>query len=219
MRIRLQIVVQPHLCLGKMSITGRRRRLKGYGEVFERLDEMINFPKLKMKISRAKPKSKLHTVWVVAENSICEIGSMIGAIEEVDLLKTIRTTGQDASIIISLVRTIDSQDTSGLASIKQMSGIHNINIQLLLANISRNGDAGLDMAMYGTISVGLLLMMQIHFLLDGSALVGTFGRFMRKMYNILLMWFFAFLITSTYTIFSISLDMGSWEELEEEDDE
>lgn len=72
----------------------------------ERLDEMINFPKLKMKMSgakidvvpwssRAKPKSKLHTVWVVAENvheelqnyqSICEIGSMIGAIEEVDLL-------------------------------------------------------------------------------------------------------------------------------------
>jgi hypothetical protein len=72
----------------------------------ERLDEMISFPELKMKMSgakivvvpwssRAKPKSRLHTVWVVAENvpeqlqnyqSICEIGSMIGAVEEVDLM-------------------------------------------------------------------------------------------------------------------------------------
>ncbi|KAL5683926.1 hypothetical protein ACJX0J_010311, partial [Zea mays] len=31
-----------------------------------------------MKISRAKPKSRLHTAWI----SICEIGSMIGAVEE-----------------------------------------------------------------------------------------------------------------------------------------
>jgi hypothetical protein len=72
----------------------------------ERFDEMISFPELKMKMSgakivvvpwssRAKPKSRLHTVWIVAENvpeelqyyqSICEIGSMIGAVEEVDLL-------------------------------------------------------------------------------------------------------------------------------------
>jgi hypothetical protein len=72
----------------------------------ERLDEMISFPELKMKMSgakiavvpwssRAKPKSRLHTVWVIAENvpeelqnyqSICEIGSMIGAVEEVDLM-------------------------------------------------------------------------------------------------------------------------------------
>jgi hypothetical protein len=72
----------------------------------ERLDEMISFPELKMKMSgakivvvpwssRAKPKSRLHTAWVVAENvpeelqnyqSICEIGSMIGAVEEVDLM-------------------------------------------------------------------------------------------------------------------------------------
>jgi hypothetical protein len=72
----------------------------------ERLDEMISFPELKMKMSgakivvvpwssRAKPKSRLHIVWVVAENvpkelqkyqSICEIGSMIGAVEEVDLM-------------------------------------------------------------------------------------------------------------------------------------
>jgi hypothetical protein len=45
----------------------------------ERLDEMINFPELKMKMyrakisvsswsSQAKPKSKLHSVWIVAEN-------------------------------------------------------------------------------------------------------------------------------------------------------
>jgi hypothetical protein len=72
----------------------------------ERLDEMISFLELKMKMSgakiavvpwssRAKPKSRLHTIWVVAENvleelqnyqSICEIGSMIGAVEEVDLM-------------------------------------------------------------------------------------------------------------------------------------
>jgi hypothetical protein len=72
----------------------------------ERLDEMISFPELKMKMSgakivvvpwssRAKPKSRLHTAWIVAENvpeelqnyqSICEIGSMIGAVEEVDLM-------------------------------------------------------------------------------------------------------------------------------------
>ncbi|KAL5680104.1 hypothetical protein ACJX0J_006489 [Zea mays] len=42
----------------------------------------IIFPELKMKISRAKPKSRLHTAWIVAENSICEIGSMIGVVEE-----------------------------------------------------------------------------------------------------------------------------------------
>jgi hypothetical protein len=72
----------------------------------ERLDEMIKFPKLKMKLSRAKnsvsswssqakPKSKLHSVWIVAENvpeelqnyqAICELGSTIGAVEEVDIL-------------------------------------------------------------------------------------------------------------------------------------
>jgi hypothetical protein len=72
----------------------------------EKLDEMINFPELKMKMSgakisvsqwssQAKPKSKLHTVWVIAENvpeelqnyqAICELGSTIGAVEEVDIL-------------------------------------------------------------------------------------------------------------------------------------
>jgi hypothetical protein len=72
----------------------------------ERLDEMINFPELKMKMSgakisvsswssQAKPKSKLHSVWIVAENvpeelqnyqAICELGSTIGAVEEVDIL-------------------------------------------------------------------------------------------------------------------------------------
>jgi hypothetical protein len=61
----------------------------------ERLDEMINFPELKMKLSgakiyvsswssQAKPKSKLHSVWIVAKNvpeelqnyqAICELGS------------------------------------------------------------------------------------------------------------------------------------------------
>jgi hypothetical protein len=72
----------------------------------EKLDEMINFPELKMKMSgakifvshwssQAKPKSKLHAVWIVAENvleelqnyqAICELGSTIGAVEEVDIL-------------------------------------------------------------------------------------------------------------------------------------
>jgi hypothetical protein len=72
----------------------------------EKLDEMINFPELKMKMSgakisvshwssQAKPKSKLHAVWIVAENVpeelqnyqvICELGSTIGAVEEVDIL-------------------------------------------------------------------------------------------------------------------------------------
>jgi hypothetical protein len=72
----------------------------------KRLDEMISFPELKMNMSgakiivvpwssRAKPKSRLHTIWVMAENVpeelqnyqlICEIGSMIGAVEEFDLL-------------------------------------------------------------------------------------------------------------------------------------
>jgi hypothetical protein len=71
----------------------------------ERLDEMINFPELKMKLSgakifvsswssQAKPKSKLHSVWIVAENvpeelqnyqAICELGSTIGVVEEVDI--------------------------------------------------------------------------------------------------------------------------------------
>jgi hypothetical protein len=45
--------------------------------------------------SQAKPKSKLHSVWIVAENvpeelqnyqAICELGSTIGAVEEVDIL-------------------------------------------------------------------------------------------------------------------------------------
>jgi hypothetical protein len=72
----------------------------------EKLDEMINFPELKMKMSgakisvshwssQAKPKSKLHAVWIVAENvleelqnyqAICELGSTIRAVEEVDIL-------------------------------------------------------------------------------------------------------------------------------------
>jgi hypothetical protein len=72
----------------------------------EKLDEMINFPELKMKMSgtkisvsywssQAKPKSKLHSVWIVAENipeelqnyqAICKLGSTIGAVEEVDIL-------------------------------------------------------------------------------------------------------------------------------------
>jgi hypothetical protein len=63
---------------------------------------MINFSELKMKLygakidvtpwsSQAKPKSKLHTVWIMAENvleelqnyqAICELGSTIGAIEK-----------------------------------------------------------------------------------------------------------------------------------------
>jgi hypothetical protein len=71
----------------------------------ERLDEVVNFPELKMKISgvkisvipwssQAKAKSRLHTTWVVAENvpeellnyqAICELGSTIGAVEEIDL--------------------------------------------------------------------------------------------------------------------------------------
>jgi hypothetical protein len=72
----------------------------------EKLDEMINFPELKMKMSgakiyvsywssQAKPKSKLHSMWIVSENvpeelqnyqAICELGSTIGAVEEVDIL-------------------------------------------------------------------------------------------------------------------------------------
>jgi hypothetical protein len=71
----------------------------------ERMDEMINFPELKIKLSgakisvsswssQAKPKSKLHSVWIVAENvpeelqnyqAICELGSTIGVVEEVDI--------------------------------------------------------------------------------------------------------------------------------------
>jgi hypothetical protein len=72
----------------------------------ERLDEVVNFPELKMKISgikisvipwssQAKAKSRLHTTWVVAENvpeellnyqAICELGSTIGVVEEIDLI-------------------------------------------------------------------------------------------------------------------------------------
>jgi hypothetical protein len=71
----------------------------------ERLDEVVNFPELQIKISgvkisvipwssQAKAKSRLHTTWVVAENvpeelqnyqAICELGSAIGAVEEIDL--------------------------------------------------------------------------------------------------------------------------------------
>lgn len=71
----------------------------------EKLDELIHFPELKMKMSgtkimvvpwfeQAKAKGRLHTVWVIAENvleemknyqAICELGSMLGAIEEIDL--------------------------------------------------------------------------------------------------------------------------------------
>lgn len=67
---------------------------------------MINFLELKMKMSgakivvapwssQAKPKSKLHTIWIVVVNvleelqnyqAICELGSTIGVVEEVDLL-------------------------------------------------------------------------------------------------------------------------------------
>ncbi|KAL5673019.1 hypothetical protein ACJX0J_017325, partial [Zea mays] len=46
--------------------------------LFYFLDEMINFPEFKMKMPRAKisakPRSKLHVVWIVAENAICELG-------------------------------------------------------------------------------------------------------------------------------------------------
>jgi hypothetical protein len=72
----------------------------------DKLDEMINFSELKMEMSeakisvsywssQAKPKSKFHSVWIVAENvpeelqnyqAICELGSTIGAVEEVDIL-------------------------------------------------------------------------------------------------------------------------------------
>ncbi|PWZ04505.1 hypothetical protein Zm00014a_041846, partial [Zea mays] len=72
----------------------------------EKLDEVINFPELKMKMSgakisvsswssQAKPKSKLHSLWIVAENvpeelqnyqAIYELGSTIGVVEEVDIL-------------------------------------------------------------------------------------------------------------------------------------
>jgi hypothetical protein len=63
----------------------------------ERLDEMINFLELKMKIygakisvsscsSQAKPKSKLHSVWMPEElqnyQASCELGSTIGAVEK-----------------------------------------------------------------------------------------------------------------------------------------
>jgi hypothetical protein len=71
----------------------------------EKLDELIHFPELKMKMSgtkimvvpwfeQAKAKGRLHTVWVIAENvleemknyqAICELGSMLGAIEKIDL--------------------------------------------------------------------------------------------------------------------------------------
>jgi hypothetical protein len=71
----------------------------------ERLDEMINFQEMKMKLSgakisvsswssQAKPKSKLHSVWIVAKNvpeelqnyqAICELGPTIGDVEEVDI--------------------------------------------------------------------------------------------------------------------------------------
>lgn len=71
----------------------------------ERLDEMVQFPELKMKMSGVKisvvpwissaiTKARLHTIWVVAENvpeelrnfqAICELGSALGAVEEVDL--------------------------------------------------------------------------------------------------------------------------------------
>lgn len=71
----------------------------------ERLEELIHFPELKMKMagvklvvfpwnSQAKDKARLHTVWIIAENvldemhsyqTIYELGSMVGAVEEVDL--------------------------------------------------------------------------------------------------------------------------------------
>ncbi|KAL5663102.1 hypothetical protein ACJX0J_023210, partial [Zea mays] len=40
-----------------LSHIGKRKKWK-------RLDEMTSFPELEMRISRAKPKSMLHTVWV-----------------------------------------------------------------------------------------------------------------------------------------------------------
>ncbi|AQL03106.1 hypothetical protein ZEAMMB73_Zm00001d045752 [Zea mays] len=69
------------------------------------LDELTNFTELKMKISgvkivvtawtsQAMAKSRLHSVWIKAKNvpeellnyqAICEMGSVLGAVEEVDL--------------------------------------------------------------------------------------------------------------------------------------
>jgi len=71
----------------------------------ERLQELINFPELKLKkfgarvevmawSSQAKAKARLHTVWLLVENvpeemlnyhGACELGSLIGAVEEVDM--------------------------------------------------------------------------------------------------------------------------------------
>jgi hypothetical protein len=71
----------------------------------DRLDELTNFTELKMKISGVKivvtvwnsqvlAKSRLHSVWIKADNvpeellnyqAICELGSVLGAVEEVDL--------------------------------------------------------------------------------------------------------------------------------------
>lgn len=71
----------------------------------ERLQELINFPVLTLKFSgarvevvawssKARTKARLHTFWVNVENvpekmlnyrGVCETGSMIGAVEEVDM--------------------------------------------------------------------------------------------------------------------------------------
>ncbi|KAK3118157.1 hypothetical protein QOZ80_9BG0695100 [Eleusine coracana subsp. coracana] len=70
-----------------------------------RLEELINFLEFKLKgsgasvdvqpwIVKAKAKARLHTVWVSVDNvpeemmnyhAACEIGSMIGAVEEIDI--------------------------------------------------------------------------------------------------------------------------------------
>ncbi|TVT97641.1 hypothetical protein EJB05_57091, partial [Eragrostis curvula] len=71
----------------------------------ERLQELINFPELKLRgsgasvevlpwTSQARAKARLHTVWVSVDNvpeellnyhAVCEIGSMLGAVEQVDM--------------------------------------------------------------------------------------------------------------------------------------
>lgn len=71
----------------------------------DRLEELVNFPEVQMKISgvkivvapwnsQATAKARLHTAWIRAENvpeeiqnyqAICELGSTIGAVEEIDV--------------------------------------------------------------------------------------------------------------------------------------
>jgi hypothetical protein len=69
------------------------------------MEELIHFPELKMKMygvkimvvlwnGQAKAKARLHTIWVSTYNlpdemlnyqAICELGSMLGVVEEVDI--------------------------------------------------------------------------------------------------------------------------------------